>query len=124
MRSKSLCGSGGGNELKTDHWSPTVLVSTWLPETVRDRGSKQNTLNDDFYHTTCSSAAICFSPNFVDWSVPYEAKQRRVKFWLYFGNIPLVECNVSVPKVRSSGTELKAPVTDYWNRDSGNHTRG
>ena len=29
-----------------------------------------------------------FSPNFVDQSVPYEEKQRRVKFWRCFGNIP------------------------------------
>ena len=40
------------------HWSPTVPVSVWLPEPTRDRGSKQETLNDDFYHTTSRSAAI------------------------------------------------------------------
>ena len=40
------------------HWSPTVPVSVWLPEPARDRGSKQKTLNDDCYHTTCRSAAI------------------------------------------------------------------
>ena len=40
------------------HWSPTVPVSVWLPEPARDRGTKQKTLNDDFYHTTCRSAAI------------------------------------------------------------------
>ena len=57
-------------------------------------------------------------------SVPYEVKQRRVKFRRCFGNIPLAEYNVSVPNVRSSGTEPKAPVTDYRNRGSGNHTRG
>ena len=34
------------------HWSPTVPVSVWLPEPARDRGSKQETLNGDFYHTT------------------------------------------------------------------------
>ena len=66
----------------------------------------------------------CFNPKFVDRSVPYEAKQRRVKFRRCFGNIPLAECNVSVPNVRSSGTEPTAPETDYRNRGSGNHTRG
>ena len=40
------------------HWSPTVPVSVWLPEPAWDRGSKQKTLNDDCYHTTCRSAAI------------------------------------------------------------------
>ena len=40
------------------HWSPTVPVSVWLPEPARGRGSKQKTLNDDCYHTTCRSAAI------------------------------------------------------------------
>ena len=40
------------------HWSPTVPVSVWLPEPARDRGSKQETLCDDFYHTTSRSAAI------------------------------------------------------------------
>ena len=73
---------------------------------------------------TNSPVVSCFNPKFVDRSVPYEAKQRRVKFRRCFGNIPLTECNVSVPNVRSSGTEPKAPVTDYRNRGSGNHTRG
>ena len=41
-----------------NHWSPTVPVSVWLPQPARDRGSKQKTLNDDCYHTTCRSAAI------------------------------------------------------------------
>ena len=41
-----------------NHWSPTVPVSAWLSEPARDRGSKQETLNDDFYHTTYRSAAI------------------------------------------------------------------
>ena len=40
------------------HWSPTVPISVWLPEPARDRGSKQETLNDDFYHTTSRGAAI------------------------------------------------------------------
>ena len=43
---------------KVSHWSPLVPVSVWLPEPARDRGSKQETLNDDFYHTTSPSAAI------------------------------------------------------------------
>ena len=112
------------------HWSPTVPVSVWLPEPVRDRGSKQKTLNDDCYHTTCrrdiwctnSSVISCFNPRFVDRSVPYEAKQRRVKFRRCFGTIPLAAGNVSVTNIGSSGTEPKAPVTDYRNR--ANHTRG
>ena len=73
---------------------------------------------------TNSPVVSCFNPKFVDRSVPYEANQRRVKFRRCFGNIPLAECNVSVPNVRNSGTEPKALVTDYRNRGSGNHTRG
>ena len=73
---------------------------------------------------TNSPVVSCFNPEFVDRSVPYEPKQRRVKFWRCFGNILLAECDVSVPNVRSSGTEPKAPVTDCRNRGSGNHTRG
>ena len=42
--------------------------SAWLPEPARDRGSKQETLNDDFYHTTCCSAAI-FSLQTVLWNL-------------------------------------------------------
>ena len=49
----SLAGTPGQG-----HWSPTVPVSVWLPEPARDRGSKQKTLNDDCYHTTCRSAVI------------------------------------------------------------------
>ena len=45
-------------EVNHVHWSPTVPVSVWLPESARDRGSKQESLNDDFYHTTSRSAAI------------------------------------------------------------------
>ena len=67
---------------------------------------------------------FCFAPNFVDRSVLYDAKERRVKFRRSFGNIRLAECNVSVPNVRSFGTKPKAPVTDYRNRGSGNHTLG
>ena len=73
---------------------------------------------------TNSPVISCFSPKFVDRSVPYEANQRRVKFRRCFGNIPLAEYYVSVMNVRSSRTEPKAPVTDYRNRGSGNHTRG
>ena len=38
----------------------------------------------------CTSGPVvsCFSPNFVDQSVPYEVKQRCVKFRRCFGNIP------------------------------------
>ena len=46
------------SQLCRNHWSPTVPVSVWLPEPARDHGSKQETLNDDFYHTTSRSAAI------------------------------------------------------------------
>ena len=53
----------GGNTMPADalaprHRSPTVPVSLWLPKPAWDRGSKQETLNDDFYHTTSRSAAI------------------------------------------------------------------
>ena len=34
------------------------IVSVWLPEPTRDRGSKQKTLNDDCYHTTYRCTAI------------------------------------------------------------------
>ena len=51
------------------------------------RGIAEKKLNDDFYHTINRSAVIfnvhaisCFNPNFVDRSVPYEVKQRCVKF--------------------------------------------
>ena len=38
----------------------------------------------------CTNSPIisCFNPKFVDLSVPYEAKQRRVNFRRSFGNIP------------------------------------
>ena len=74
----------------------------------------------------CTSRPVifCFALNFVDQCVPYDAKERRVKFRRSFGNIPLAECNVSVPNVKSSSTEPKAPGTDYRNCGSGNHTRG
>ena len=73
---------------------------------------------------TNSPVISCFNHRFVDRSVPYEAKQRRVKFRRGFGNIPLAAGNVSVTNIGSSGTEPKAPVTDFLNRGSGNHTRG
>ena len=56
---------------------------------------------------TNSPVVSYFNPKFVDRSVPYETKQWHVKFRRCFGNIPLAECNVSVPNVRSSGTEPK-----------------
>ena len=40
------------------HCSHTVPVGVWLPEPAQDRGSKQETLNDDLYHTTSRSTAI------------------------------------------------------------------
>ena len=73
---------------------------------------------------TNSPVISSFNPRFLDRSVPFEAKQRRVKFRRCFGNIPHAAGNVSVTNIGSSGTEPKAPVTDYRNRGSGNHTRG
>ena len=78
---------------------------------------------DDIWCTN-SPVIACFKPKFVDRSVPYEAKQRRVKCRRCFGNIPLAAGNVSVTNIGSSGTEPKAPVADYRNRGSGNHKRG
>ena len=77
----------------------------------------------DIWYTD-SPVVSCFNPKFVDLSVPYEEKQRRVKFRRCFGNIPIAAGNVSVTNIESSGTEPKAPVTYYRNRGSGNHTRG
>ena len=77
----------------------------------------------DIWYTN-SPVVSCFNPKFVDLSVPYEEKQRRVKFRRCFGNIPIAAGNVSVTNIESSGTEPKAPVTYYQNRGSGNHTRG
>ena len=102
------------------HWSPTVPVSVWFKRRFLPHHMSQRR---DIWCTN-SPVLSWFDPKFVDRSVPYEAKQRRVKFRRCFGNIPLAECNVSVPNVWSSGTEPKAPVTDYRNRGSGNHTRG
>ena len=106
-RINESCAVASGGIWMRHHWSPTVPVSVWLPEPARDRGSKRRFLPHhksqccDIWRTN-SPVVSCFNPNFVDRSVPYEAKQRRVKFRRFFGNIPpLAECNVSVPNVRS-----------------------
>ena len=106
-----------------------MVTGTRAGSRIKTRNFKQRCLphhrlqRRDIWCTN-SPVVSCFNPKFVDRSLPYEAKQRRMKFRRCFGNIPLAECNVSVPNVRSSGTEPKAPVTDYRNRGSGNHTRG
>ena len=41
-------GASTRQQTHNNNWSPTVPVSVWLPEPARDRGSKQETLNDDF----------------------------------------------------------------------------
>ena len=109
--------------------SKRMVTGTRAGSRIKTRNFKQRFLphhksqRRDIWCTN-SPVVPCFNPKFVDRSVPYEAKQRRVKFRWCFDNIPLAECNVSVPNVRSSGTEPKAPVTDYRNRGSSNHTRG
>ena len=106
-----------------------MVTGTRAESRIKTRNFKRRFLP---YHMSQRRDILCtnspvvsrFNPKFVDRSVPFEAKQQRVKFRRCFGNIPLAECNVSVPNVRSSGIEPKAPVTDYRNRGSGNYTRG
>ena len=107
---RMVTGTRAGSRIKTGNFKRRLL-----PHHMSQRC--------DIWFTN-SPAISCFNPRFVDRSVPYEAKQRRVKFWRCFGNIPLAADNVSVTNIGSSGTEPKAPVTDYRNRGSGNHTRG
>ena len=101
------------------HWSPTVPVSVWLPEPARDRGSKQKTLNDDCYHTTCRSAAIFGVQTVLSYLV--------LTLNLWIGLCPMKRSSgvwsfdeVSVTYRRSSGYHTLAgayvPVTYYRNR--------
>ena len=87
------------------HWSPTVPVSVWLPEPARDRGSKQETLNDDFYHTTSRSAAI--------FGVQGGRSYLVLALTLWIGLCPMK---------RSSGVWNFGDVSVTYRRSFGNHT--
>ena len=87
------------------HWSPTVPVSVWLPEPARDRGSKQKTLNDDCYHTTCRSAAIF-------------GVQTVLSYLVLTLNLWIGLC----PMKRSSGVWNFDEVSVTYRRSFGNHT--
>ena len=86
------------------HLSPTVPVSVWLPEPARDRGSKQKTLNDDCYHTTCRSAAI--------------GVQTVLSYLVLTPNLWICLC----PMKRSSGVWSFDEVSVTYRRCIGNHT--
>ena len=105
---RMVTGTRAGSRIKTENFKRRLL-----PHHMSQRR--------DIWFTN-SPAISCFNPRFVDRSVQYEAKQRRVNFRRCFGNIPLAAGNVSVTNIGSSRTEPKAPVTDYRNRGSGNHT--
>ena len=105
-----VTGTRAGSRIKTENFKRWLL-----PHHMSQRRD---------IRCTNSPVISCINPRFVDRSVPYEAKERRVKFWRCFGNIPLAAGNVSVTNIGSSGTEPKAPVTDYRNRGSGINTRG
>ena len=87
------------------HWSPTVPVSVWLPEPARDRRSKQKTLNDDCYHTTCRSAAIF-------------GVQTVLSYLILTLNLWIGLC----PIKRSSGVWSFDQVSVTYRRSFGNHT--
>ena len=87
------------------HWSPTVPVSVWLPEPARDRGSKQETLNNDFYHTTSRSAAI--------FGVQGGRSYLVLALTLWIGLCPMK---------RSSGVWNFGDVSVTYRRSFGNHT--
>ena len=90
--------------LNFSRWSPTVPVSVWLPEPARDRGSKQETLNDDFYHTTCRSAAI-FGTQTVLWYLVL-----TLNLWIGL-----------CPMKRSSSMWSFGDVSVTYRRSFGNH---
>ena len=87
------------------HWSPTVPVSVWLPEPARDRGSKQETLNDDFYHTTSRSAAIFGIQTVLSYLV------LALNLWIGLYSMK-----------RSSGVWSFGDVSATYRRSFGNHT--
>ena len=87
------------------HWSPTVPVSVWLPEPARDRGSKQETLNNDFYHTTSRSSAI--------FGVQGGRSYLVLALTLWIGLCPMK---------RSSGVWNFGDVSVTYRRSFGNHT--
>ena len=107
---RMVTGTRAGSRIKTENFKRRLL-------------SHHMSQRRDIWCTN-SPVISCFNSRFVDRFVLYEAKQRRVKFRRCFGNIPLAAGNVSVTNIGSSGTEQKAPVTDYRNCGSGNHTRG
>ena len=97
-----VTGSLAGSRIKTKNFKRRLL-----PHHILQRR--------DIWCTN-SPVIYCFNPKFVDRSVPYEAKQRRVNFRRCFGNTPRAADNVSVTNIGGFGTEPKAPVTDYRNR--------
>ena len=105
-----IYGTPHPNKLMADikvhcHWSPTVPVSVWLPEPARDRGSKQETLNNDFYHTTSRSAAI--------FGVQGGRSYLVLALTLWIGLCPMK---------RSSGVWNFGDVSVTYRRSFGNHT--
>ena len=90
-----------------------LLPGLWSPEPSRDRsrGNKNfkrgllPNYKSQHHDIWCTSGRVIFSfhPNFVDFSVPHEARQRRVKFWRRSDNIP----PASVPvRATCSGASL------------------
>ena len=70
-----------------------MVTGTRAGSRIKTRNFKQRFLphhKSQRCNIWCTRGPIvsCFSPNFVDRSVSYEAKQRRVKFRRCFGNIP------------------------------------
>ena len=99
------CESTDGLCSARDHWSPTVPVSVWLPEPARDRRSKQETLNDDFYHTTSRSAAIFGAQTVLSHIV------LTLNLWVGL-----------CPMKRSSGVWSYGDVSVTYRQSFGNHT--
>ena len=87
------------------HCSHTVPVGVWLPEPAQDRGSKQETLNDDFYHTTSRSTAIFGVQGGLSYLV--------LALTLWIGLCPMK---------RSSGVWSFGDVSVTYRRSFGNHT--
>ena len=71
---RMVTGTRAGSRIKTRNFKPR-----FLPHHKSQR--------HDIWCTN-SPAVSCFNPKFVDRCLPYEAKQRRVKFRRCFGNIP------------------------------------
>ena len=71
---RMVTGTRAGSRIKTENFK-----RRFLPNHMSQRR--------DIWYTN-SPVVSCFNPKFVDLSVPYEEKQRRVKFRRCFGNIP------------------------------------